>query len=88
MSGAHPSDTLEVVIEPVHYGAGVRTFLLAAAPQDASLTGDDAPSGVVMEPSFEAAIRYWAARGWTQPQVIDDAFGRYIVRLQRDDAAE
>ena len=88
MTEVEPGDTLEVVVEPVHYGAGVRTFPLAAAPQDALLTGDDAPSGVVMEPSFDAAIRYWAARGWTQPQVIDDAFGRYIVRLYRDDAAE
>ena len=70
--------TLDIVIEPVHYGAGVRTFRASEPSLEA-----DGETAIEMQPSFEAAVAYWKSFGWANAEVIDDAYGRYVVRLSR-----
>ena len=65
---------LTVVIEPVHYGVGVRTFALDDAGQPV-----DEP---VPHRDFDAAVAHWTGQGWTDPQILDDRYGRYTVRLR------
>lgn len=67
------STELIVVIEPVHYGVGVRTFALDADSQPA---GESVPHR-----DFDAAVAHWTGQGWADPQIIDDRYGRYTVRL-------
>lgn len=78
-------DRIEVVIEPIHYGVGVRTF----ASDESLLAGDpdEDIAAVTTHASFEKAIGYWQDRGWGQPRVVDDAYGRYRVNLRRRPAS-
>ena len=73
MSDSDGDALLRVVIEPVHYGTGVETY-----PESDRAAGR-------FEPSFDRAIATWRERGWTEPRMIDDAYGRYVVELRRAD---
>ena len=70
-AAGRPSEAI-VVIEPVHYGVGVRTFF------------ERDPGGSVPHVSFDAAIAHWQSQGWTAPELLDDAYGRYRLRVRRD----
>lgn len=67
-------EPVTVVIVPVHYGAGVQTYPAESSSVEAE---------TVIQPSIEAAIGYWEGRGLSRPQIVDDQYGRLLVRFER-----
>ena len=65
-----PPPAAEVVIVRDHYGCGVTTYR------------SDEPDAVHAQPSFDAAVAFWQVTCGLGPgRVVDDQFGRYVVRF-------